>query len=141
MSLHLETPRLYLTYEPDIETLDWIGGGRCGIYYLWFEAQHVGAISVTSCSKGNGEIGYEMEPDFRKRGFASEALAAVIGAAHAHHGFSLLSAHAYADNTASVRVLEKTGFIAVGSKLSWSESRGHPVAVIRYRRLTGEAVP
>lgn len=138
MSLHLETPRLFLTYEPDIETLDWIGGGRCGIYYLWFEAQHVGAISMTSRSKGNGEIGYELEADYRGRGFATEALAAVVAVAHDRHGFSLLAAQAYADNGASQRVLTKTGFIRVGSKLCWSEHRRHPVTVVTYHRHTVE---
>ncbi|MEQ1696489.1 MAG: GNAT family N-acetyltransferase [Hyphomicrobiaceae bacterium] len=141
MSLALATPRLHLTYEPDIETLEWIGGGRCGVYYMWFESRSVGAISMTSVSRANGEIGYEMEPGFHGLGFATEALAAVVQAAHVHHGFTVLSAQAYAENTASRRVLEKTGFLPVSARLNWCESAGLPLAVVKYRRLTNGVNP
>ena len=141
MSLVLTTPRLHLTYEPDIETLDWIGGGRCGVYYLWCEAKSAGAISMTSVSKASGEIGYELDPEYRGIGFATEALAAVVDAAPERHGFTVLSAQAYADNVASLRVLEKTGFARVGSKLVWSQSRRGAVGVIKYRRFANGAHP
>jgi RimJ/RimL family protein N-acetyltransferase len=141
MSLVLTTPRLYLTYEPDIETLDWIGGGRCGVYYLWYESKSAGAISMTSMSKSSGEIGYELDPDFRGIGFATEALAAVVDAAPERHGFTMLSAQVYAENTASRRVLEKTGFSAVSARLNWCVSAGHPLSIIKYRRLANGVHP
>ena len=141
MSLVLTTSRLHLTYEPDIDTLEWIGGGRCGVYYLWYESKSAGAISVTSMSRTNGEIGYELEPDYRGLGFATEALAAVVGAALDHHGFTVLSAQAYAENAASRRVLEKTGFTPVSARLNWCESAGQPLSIIKYRRLANGLHP
>lgn len=135
MSVELATSRLRLTYEPDVETFDWVGGGRCGVYYLWHGTTCAGAISITSLSKGNGEIGYELDPSCWGRGFATEAVSAVIHSAEANFGFTLLSAQVHADNTASRRVLEKTGFGLVGSKLSWSAKRDEPMAVMHFRRF------
>lgn len=139
MSLVLTTSRLYLTYEPDIETLEWIGGGRCGVYYMWQDQKSAGAISMTSVSKANGEIGYEMEPGYHGLGLATEALAAVIDVAHERHGFTVLSAQAYAENTASRRVLQKTGFRPVSTRLNWCDSAGHPLQVIKYHRFVNGA--
>ncbi len=141
MSLVLSTPRLQLTYEPDIETLNWIGGGRCGVYYLWFEERTAGAISMTSFSSTNGEIGYQIEAGYHGLGLATEALAAVVEAARDRHGFTILSAQAYAENTASRRVLEKTGFLPVSARLNWCEQAGHPLSIIKYRRLANGAHP
>ncbi len=135
MDLHLITPRLFLAYVPDVDTLEWVGGGRCGVYYLSFEAQTAGAISLTSCSRTHGEIGYKIEPEFRGLGFATEALGAVVEHVIAHHGFTLLVAQARADNVASRRVLEKSGFTQASAKLCWSEEYDSPVEMISYRRV------
>lgn len=141
MSHLLTTSRLIISYEPDVETLDWIGGGRCGVYFLWYGSTTAGAISVTSTSGTCGEIGYEMEPEYRNLGFATEALEAVIQTARDRHGFSLLAARAFANNTASRRVLEKTGFVPVSAKLEWSDTAGEPVRIVKYRRSADGAVP
>jgi RimJ/RimL family protein N-acetyltransferase len=141
MRHQLETERLTLIYEPDIETFDWVGGGRCGVYYLWHGEECAGAISMTGRSRGNGEIGYQLAPEYRGHGLATEALAAVIEAAPDCHGFTLLSAQVHGDNTASLRVLEKTGFSCVGRKLCWSEARSQPMAVVQFRRLAAEPTP
>lgn len=141
MSHVLETARLHLTYEPDIETLEWIGGGRCGVYYLWHELKSAGAISMTSVSRTNGEIGYELEQGYHGIGLATEALAAVVEAARDHHGFTVLSAQAYAENVASRRVLEKTGFLPVSARLNWCEGAGYPLSIIKYRRISSGVYP
>jgi GNAT superfamily N-acetyltransferase len=138
MDLHLITPRLFLAYVPDVDTLEWVGGGRCGVYYLSFEAQTVGAVSLTSCSRAHGEIGYKIEPEFRGLGFATEAVQAVIDHAADHHGFTMLVAQARADNVASRRVLEKSGFALACSKLCWSEDFDAPVEMTSYRRAAPE---
>ena len=136
MSLHLITSRLFLAYVPDVETLDWAGGGRCGVYYLTYEAQTAGAVSLTSRSRGHAEIGYKIEPQFQGLGFATEAVTAVVACVADHHGFGLLTAEARADNAGSRRVLEKTGFTKFGSKLCWPDACGAPVTMTHYRRAT-----
>lgn len=131
------TARLHITYEADIETLEWIGGGRCGVYYLWQDRQLAGAISMTSLSRSNGEIGYRLEPDYRGLGLATEAVSAVVARAHDFHGFSMLSARARGSNIASHRVLLKAGFARVASRLTWA--RYGAEAIIVYHRLHARA--
>ena len=136
MNVNLTTNRLYLAYVPDVETLDWIGSGRCGVYYITCDSEAAGAVSLTSVSRGHGEIGYEIEPKFHNQGIATEAVEVVIAYVARHHGFTLLTAQARIDNVASVRVLEKNGFVRTGAKLCWPDDGG-PTTVARYRRLTG----
>jgi len=127
------SPRLSLTYVPDVPAFDLAGPARCGVYYLFADGVSVGAVSLTGVAKPNAEIGYRIEPDFQGQGYASEAVAAVLADVSAHHGYSVLSATARASNSASRRVLEKAGFKRVSSKLCWNEDVGEPAAVDRYR--------
>lgn len=120
---------------PDIETLDGYGGGRCGVYYLNYDGAPVGAISVTGHARSHGELGYEITPEFRGQGFATEGMQAVVDGIAEWHGFTLLSAVALSDNISSHRVLRKSGFIWVGSKLCWMEQAGFPKAVERFHRF------
>jgi RimJ/RimL family protein N-acetyltransferase len=68
---------------------------------------------------GTVEIGYSIVPEYRGRGFASEATRALIEAAFADPGVSpsvrRVVAECLEDNRASLRVLEKLGMRRVGS--------------------------
>jgi RimJ/RimL family protein N-acetyltransferase len=55
------------------------------------------------------EIGYGIVPSRRRRGYAAEAVHALLGLAAAQPGVTEVVAHAEADNVASIRVLEKSG--------------------------------
>ncbi len=57
-----------------------------------------------------GEIGYELHPDFWNRGLMSEAVAAVAVCGHQLFGLNRIEAWTLTGNTASDRVLEKSGF-------------------------------
>jgi RimJ/RimL family protein N-acetyltransferase len=135
MTLDLVTERLQLNYVADVETLDWLGGGRCGVYYLYSEGLYAGAVSLTSQSGTHGEIGYKIEPAFRNRGLATEALSEVIAFVHARHGFTLLTAKAHTSNSASRRVLEKNGFDRTGAKLCWSDDEQSAISMTMYHRF------
>jgi len=56
------------------------------------------------------EVGYWLGEPYWGRGYASEALGALVGAARAAGLAPALAAKALADNRASLRVLEKQGF-------------------------------
>ncbi|WP_052731998.1 GNAT family N-acetyltransferase [Devosia geojensis] len=56
------------------------------------------------------EVGYWLGEPFWGRGYASEALGALVAAARATGLAPMLAAKALADNKASLRVLEKQGF-------------------------------
>ena len=56
-----------------------------------------------------GEIGYELDPTFWSRGYATEAARAVLDFGFTHMNLHRISAFCVADNMGSARVLEKLG--------------------------------
>jgi len=56
-----------------------------------------------------GELGYTFDPAYGGRGYATEAVAAVLAYAFDRLGVRRITAGCFADNLASVRVLEKVG--------------------------------
>ena len=58
---------------------------------------------------GGVEIGYEIAPAFRNRGFASEAARALIAHAFARRDVRVVRAHTLGEANASNRVLRKVG--------------------------------
>src|SRR5919107_301726 len=77
------------------------------------------------------EIGYEIAPEHRNRGFATEAARAMIGYAFAHEEVRAVVAHTLAETNASNAVLRKVGmsFVAevddpeVGKVWQWQISK------------------
>lgn len=63
---------------------------------------------------GEVEIGYEMLAQYQGRGYATETVKALVGWALKHGDVVAVTAQCIPDNAASIRVLEKSGFIEVG---------------------------
>ena len=71
-------------------------------------------IRKKSHDSREAEIGYELDPDYWGRGYATEAITSLV-----HFGFSKLmlhrvASHCIAENQASARVLEKLGMCCEG---------------------------
>jgi len=62
-----------------------------------------------------GELGYGIGAEFRGRGHASAAAAIVLDYAFATGGIEIVEARCSASNPASIRVLEKLGFVTLDS--------------------------
>jgi RimJ/RimL family protein N-acetyltransferase len=60
-------------------------------------------------SKSEADLGYTFDPAYGGRGYATEAVAAVVAHAFDRLGVRRITAGCFADNLASVRVLEKVG--------------------------------
>ncbi|WP_420551174.1 GNAT family N-acetyltransferase [Tenacibaculum aiptasiae] len=85
-------------------------------YFYWAikkDQQLIGTICLWNFSedKLTAEIGYELHPDFHKKGFMSESLQKVI-----HFGFSKLNlkaieAFTHKNNESSIALLNKNNFI------------------------------
>ena len=71
---------------------------------------------------GDLEIGYGLNPEAWNRGYATEALRALLPHWRAWEGVRGIRAETATGNPASARVLEKCGFVRVGE--SWSEEDG-----------------
>ena len=92
----------------------------------------MGVVSL-KCEAGQPpELGYWLGEPCWGRGYASEAATALVEAAQ-RVGVSDIRARVLASNPASVRVLEKAGFIVVERTLSVVERHlGQPLLILRW---------
>ncbi|MEO8423683.1 MAG: GNAT family N-acetyltransferase [Actinomycetota bacterium] len=74
-------------------------------------AQLVGDVGLSPAEDEPGviKIGYTMSPSFQGRGYATEAVAALIAYAFDTLGADVVRAYASAENLPSIRVAEKVG--------------------------------
>jgi GNAT superfamily N-acetyltransferase len=111
----LATARLRLLYVPNPTPAMLPDQGSRGDFHLDFGGALIGHLSLVSQSHEDATIGYQIDPPFRRRGFAAEAVAAVTRAA-LEFGLVRLSARCRSDNAASRGVLEKSGFELISSE-------------------------
>ncbi|HQT84283.1 MULTISPECIES: GNAT family N-acetyltransferase [Acidiphilium] len=72
--------------------------------------RHIGTLQATLFADGGLWIGYMISPDAWGNGFATEAVAWLIGAVQEMFPGRQMLASVDTRNTGSIRVLEKTGF-------------------------------
>jgi len=96
----------------------------------------LGLISASAGAPGEAELGYVLAPSTWGKGFASEAVAAMVGAVFALTATETIFANARVNNQASRRVLEKCGFVYIDSGLDMLPARGglHPCDRFRLTR-------
>ena len=63
---------------------------------------------------GGVEVGYEIAPGLRERGYATEATEGLVEKAFTHPEVEFVLAHTLAERNPSTRVLEKAGFTLDG---------------------------
>ncbi|MDH3307259.1 MAG: GNAT family N-acetyltransferase [Acidimicrobiia bacterium] len=75
----------------------------------------IGDLAVFLKSGGHtAEMGYTLDPDARGRGYATEAVAGLIDYLFETLDVTRIEASLHPDNTASARLLERTGFVHEG---------------------------
>ena len=67
--------------------------------------------------QGRLEVGYSVDPPFRRRGYASESVRALFDWAHREHGISRFIASISPDNDASLKLTAAYGFHQVGEQM------------------------
>jgi RimJ/RimL family protein N-acetyltransferase len=68
-------------------------------------------------SEGRVEVGYRVEPDYRRKGYAREAVRALFEWAHEAHGITRFVASISPDNEASLNLTAGFGFRQVGEQM------------------------
>lgn len=87
-------------------------------------ASLVGTACLFNFSTENStvEIGYELHPDFQKKGLANEALQAVIRFCFDKLPFETIEADIHKNNAASIKLIEKHGFKPAPSNADENEN-------------------
>ena len=68
-------------------------------------------------AEGRAEVGYRVEPGYRRHGYAREAIAAMFDWAHRTHGVTRFIASIAPDNEPSLRLAEGFGYEKVGEQM------------------------
>ena len=89
-------------------------------YTIWIIERKDGAKVGELCFKGRNddgfaEIGYGISTEYQGRGYATEAVDAMVAWALRQPGVRRVDAETEPDNRASQRVLEKCGFLPAGT--------------------------
>ena len=108
-------PYPYLDADADwwLEMVE-LNEGKTGVFRaIVVDGRIVGSISVErdGNSRGRGEIGYMLNTDYWSRGIATEAVSQICKIAFEKLSVDCIGAKVYESNMASVRVLEKNGFV------------------------------
>ena len=100
----------------DIEEMSARAPGEPGgwVQFSVEEREGGGLVGDVGISPADGEagvikVGYTMSPAFQGRGYATEAVGALVAYAFEALGADVVRAYADADNTPSIRVAEKVG--------------------------------
>jgi len=72
--------------------------------------------------RGMVEVGYTVDPDHRRRGYAEEAVRALFDWASREHGIRLFRASVGPNNEPSLGLIRKLGFVQTG--VQWDEIDG-----------------
>ncbi len=100
------------------------------VFGIFLDDALIGVLNDTEIDGNTVEMGYALHPDHWGRGYMTEAFAAVI--AHLRsRGFACVTAGAFAENAASLRVMQKCGMVRQ-DKTDEIEYRGRTHTCIYY---------
>jgi ribosomal-protein-alanine N-acetyltransferase len=68
-------------------------------------------------AEGSAEVGYRVEPEYRRQGYAREAIQALFDWAHRTYGVTRFLASINPNNVPSLRLTQSFGFTKVGEQL------------------------
>ena len=104
---------------------------ECG-WSFWYLLTHdepselvgIGGFKGRPDESGSVEIGYSILADFQGKGYATEAVARLVGWAFSHHNVNEVCAETFPHLVQSIGVLQKNGFELTGA--------GSETGVVRY---------
>jgi RimJ/RimL family protein N-acetyltransferase len=92
----------------------------------------VGTFQATIMRREPAALGYGVFPAFRRRGFAIEAMRAIVAHLHSEHGVTRASAEMDARNAGSIAVAVRLGLREVGRVVVDDERTGANGTELRY---------
>jgi [ribosomal protein S5]-alanine N-acetyltransferase len=97
-------------------------------------------VYLRELAPGGIEIGYTVYPEFRRQGYALEAVRALIAWAYQEHQVERFVLSISPENTPSLRIAERLGFIQIGSHID-EEDGLENIYLLRYPGEQDDAHP
>ena len=128
--------------------------GQAHQILAWVDGQLAGRVNLTAITRAHhqsAELGYRVAPGFEGRGIATQMVAWALQQAFGPLGLRRVQARVRAGHGASLRVLEKNGFVRFGQSRASFELQGqwhdtvwlecHAPDVAAALGVSGEAAP
>jgi [ribosomal protein S5]-alanine N-acetyltransferase len=116
---------------------EWVASTLAGeegvVFAILSSGALIGCTGYRAFSAERAELGYWIGKPYWGRGYASEAVKALIAYAFATDGFAYLTAGHFIDNPASERVIRKLGFVPMGNEVRDCAARGEKACCLTYR--------
>ncbi|MBR3764272.1 MAG: GNAT family N-acetyltransferase [Clostridia bacterium] len=101
---------------------------------LLHSGEYAGYVQLISLGDGAWEVGYHIAGQHTRKGYATEALTAFLPVMMSRLGLQEVSGICDAENAASIRVLEKCGFVRVYEGMGMYHGRPWPIVRFTYRK-------
>ena len=105
------------------------------VWGIFLDGAFIGLLNETEREGDSIELGYALLPAYHNRGYCTEALVGAIGHLF-EQGFAAVTAAAFTDNPASIRVMEKAGMKPI-DKTEEIEYRGRVHTCLYYEIRRG----
>lgn len=108
---------VFETVEEAADTIEFLmdcyksGQGPLVYPALLKDGTYIGYVQAVPFDDGTWEIGYHISGDYTKQGYATEAVKAFLPVILPQLGITQIAGICLADNAASVKVLERCGFV------------------------------
>lgn len=108
---------VFETVEEAAETVEFLmgcyqsGDGPLVYPVLLKDGTYIGYVQAVPFEEGEWEVGYHIGGDYTKQGFATEAVKAFLPVVMKALGIRQMVGVCLADNMASVKVMERCGFV------------------------------
>ena len=106
----------------------------CYVAGIYLGGSFIGLINETQRADTTIELGYALLPAYHNKGYATQALTGAITYLHSS-GFHTITAGAFTENPASIRVMQKAGMTAM-DKTEEIEYRGTVHTCVYYSHTT-----
>ena len=128
---------VFETVEDAADTVEFLirtyetGDGPLVYPVLLKDGTYIGYVQAVPFEDGTWEVGYHIGANFTKRGYATEAVKAFLPVILPKLGISQIAGICLADNKASVKVMERCGFVKEFEGIGPYQGADRPIC--RYR--------
>lgn len=138
---YMDCSKAYMSIDEDFEDL-MEGFAQQNTRYMIVLKETGQAIGTVNLFEDNSrgvesmEMGYTVSPEYQRKGYAFEAVSALLNLLQTELMFDLVVAGVLPENVKSIGLLEKLGFQKEGMrrKAIWHEGIGKPVDLVYYYR-------